>query len=93
MTRSKITLWILACLIFMVGASLALGTVGITYVSKDQLKAELTNPNVIVVDVRQSQDWDSSQWKIRGARRESPAEVGQWINKYPKDKTIVFYCA
>ncbi len=93
MTRSKFTLWILACLIFIVSTSLARGAEGVTSISKDQLKAELANPNVIVVDVRQPQAWDSSQWKIQGARRELPAEVGQWMTKYPKDKTIVFYCS
>lgn len=93
MIRSKITLLILACLVLIVITSFARGAEGVTYVSKDQLKAELTNPNVIVVDVRQPQAWDSSAWKIQGARRESPAEVGQWINQYPRDKTIVFYCS
>ena len=93
MTHSKFTLWLLACLVLMVTTSLADGAEGITFVSKDQLREMLTKPDVIVVDVRQPHDWDSSQWKIQGARRESPAEVGQWITKYPKDKTIVFYCA
>ena len=90
MTRSKFTLWLLACLILMFTASFA-GADNVTIMSKDQLKAELANPDVIVVDVRVPRDWDSSQWKIQGARRESPAQAS--MAGYPKDKTIVFYCA
>jgi len=67
------------------------GADNVTVMSKDQLKAELANPDVIVVDVRVPRDWDSSQWKIQGARRESPDQAS--MAGYPKDKTIVFYCA
>jgi len=88
MTRSKFTLWLLACLILMFTASFA-GANDFTVINKDKLKGEL--PDVIVVDVRAPHDWDSSQWKIQGARRESPAQAS--MAGYPKDKTIVFYCA
>ena len=84
---------LLACLIVILAASLVGGAEGITLIGKDQLKEELTKPDVIVIDVRAPHDWDSSQWKIQGARRESPAETVQWMTKYPKDKTIVLYCA
>ncbi len=90
MIRSKFTLWLLAFLILMFTASFA-GAGDFTVMSKDQLKAELANPDVIVVDVRTPRDWDSSQWKIQGARRESPAQAS--MAGYPKDKTLVFYCA
>jgi rhodanese-related sulfurtransferase len=92
MTRSKFTLWLPACLILMFAASLTAAE-GMTLISKDQLKAELAEPDVIVVDVRTQHEWESSQWKIPGARRESAAQVGQWMAQYPKDKTIVFYCS
>jgi rhodanese-related sulfurtransferase len=92
MIRSKFILWLPVCLILMFAASFA-GAEGVIVISKDQLKAELAKPDVIVVDVRGPHDWESSQWKIKGARREPPAELGRWIDKYPKDKTIVFYCA
>ena len=92
MTRSKFTLWLLACLILMFTASFA-GAEGFTVISKDQLKGELTKPDVTVIDVRIEREWDSTQWKIQGARRGSPAEVGKWMADYPKDKTIVLYCA
>lgn len=92
MTRSKLGLWLLACLIVTFTASYARAE-GYTVINKDQLKEELAKPDVIVIDVRAPHDWDSSEWKIQGARRESPAEIGQWMAKYPKDQTIVLYCA
>jgi rhodanese-related sulfurtransferase len=73
--------------------SLAGGADGFTVISKDQLREELTKPDVIVIDVRATHDWDSSQWKIQGAQRELPAQTKEWMGKYPKDKTIVLYCA
>ncbi len=84
---------ILACLIVIFAASLVGGAEGITIISVDQLKEKLKNPDVIVIDVRTEHDWSSSQWKIQGAKRELPAEVKEWMGKYPKDKTIVLYCA
>jgi rhodanese-related sulfurtransferase len=92
MVRSKFTLWFLLFFIVMFCASIA-GAAGFTLVTKDQLKDELTKPDVTVIDVRIPGEWDSAQMKIQGARRESPAEVPQWVAKYPKDKTIVLYCA
>ncbi|SPJ16672.1 conserved exported hypothetical protein [Syntrophobacter sp. SbD2] len=92
MTRSKFTLWLLASLILVFTASFA-GADNVTVMNKDQLKAELTNADVIIVDVRSPHDWDSSLSKIQGARRESPAQAEKSMAQYPKDKTIVFYCA
>ena len=92
MTRSKFTLWLLACLILMFTASFA-GAEGFTVISKDQLKGELTKPDVTVIDVRIEREWDSTQWKIQGAQRQSPDEAKEWMGKYSKDKNIVLYCA
>ncbi len=92
MAGSKFTLWLLAFFILMFTASFA-GADEVNVMSKDQLKAELTNPDVIIVDVRSPHDWNSSQWIIQGARRESPAQATQSMAQYPKDKTLVFYCA
>jgi len=85
---------LLACLIVILAASLVGGAEeGITLISKDQLKEELSKPDVIVVDVRANHDWDSSQWKIKGAQRQIPAEAQEWMAKYSKDQKIVLYCA
>jgi predicted sulfurtransferase len=61
--------------------------------SKEELQKVLDKPNVIIVDVRSGMDWKASTMKIKGAVREEPDQVGSWIDKYPKDKTLVFYCA
>jgi rhodanese-related sulfurtransferase len=83
----------LACLIVILTASFAGGASGFTVVGKDQLKQELGKQDVIIIDVRTASSWDSSPWKVQGARRESPAQVSEWATRYPKDQTIVLYCA
>jgi len=61
--------------------------------TKDELKARLDNPDLVIIDVRYGKDWTDSDLKIRGAIREDPEAFDSWANKYPKDKTLVFYCA
>lgn len=62
--------------------------------SKEELKAMLGKPDVIIIDVRQPVDLAKSTMMIKGAVREDPKqEVKSWADKYPKDKTIVLYCA
>jgi hypothetical protein len=58
-----------------------------------ELKDRLGDPETAVVDVRGGWDWNRSDRKISGAVREDPKEVGAWAQRYPKDKTIVLYCA
>ncbi len=53
----------------------------------------LGKPEVILVDVRTGADWSASTSKIKGAVREEPDKVDSWMNKYSKDRTLVFYCA
>ena len=60
---------------------------------KEQLRPLLGKPDVIIIDVRTNYDWDNSKRKIPGAVREEGMKFGSWMNKYPKDKTIVLYCA
>jgi hypothetical protein len=60
--------------------------------AKEELKSLLGNPDVIVVDVRIEDHWKESKWKIQGAVRENPEkDLNTWVDKYPKDKTLVFY--
>jgi len=61
--------------------------------TKEELKAMLGNPNLIIIDVRYGKDWTDSDLKIRGAVREDWKCFDSWANKYPKDKTLLFYCA
>jgi len=61
--------------------------------TKEELKGTLGKPEVIIIDVRANADWAGSKLKIKGAVRENPRKVASWMDKYSKDKTIVFYCA
>ncbi len=61
--------------------------------TKDDLKAMLGTPDLLIIDVRYGKDWTDSGLKITGAVREDPETFDSWANKYPKDKTLVFYCA
>lgn len=59
--------------------------------TKEELKAMLGNPDLIIVDVRLGSDWTGSDLKIKGSVREDPQAIASWANKYSKDKTLVFY--
>lgn len=61
--------------------------------TKEELKAKIGNSDVIIVDVRAGKDWKGSEFKIKGAVRENPSKFSPWAEKYPKDKTLVLYCA
>ena len=58
-----------------------------------QLSSLLGNPDLIILDVRTPYDWKKSDAKIKGAVREDPMKFGAWIDKYPREKTLVLYCA
>ena len=60
---------------------------------KEELRAMLGNPDVVIIDVRVGKDWKDSQSKIKGAIREKPKKAKLWADKYDKDKTYVLYCA
>jgi hypothetical protein len=61
--------------------------------TKEELKGMLGKSEVTIIDVRSTADWAGSKLKIKGAVREDPRKVASWIDKYSKEKTIVFYCA
>ena len=63
--------------------------------TKENLKAKIGNSdhNIVIVDVRAGKDWKGSEFKVKGAVRENPAKFSSWAEKYPKDKTLVLYCA
>ena len=90
--------------IAVIGAGLVLGillllsgtdvSAQVEKMNKEELKAMLGKPELVVIDVRQAGDLAKSNQKIKGAVREDPKqEVKSWTAKYAKDKTIVLYCA
>ncbi len=58
----------------------------------EQVRDVLGNPDYVILDVRKSSDWEGSDSKIQGAIREDPSDVNPWVDNYPKDKTLLFYC-
>lgn len=61
-------------------------------ITKEKLKAGLSDPAVTVIDVRFKSNWKKSGQKIAGAVREDPNEISSWVGKYKKDQMLVFYC-
>ena len=61
--------------------------------SKDELKALLNDPQVMILDVRLESDWTSSEFKIPGAVHADPSRYQSWAEHYPRDKRLVLYCA
>jgi len=88
-------LFIAPLLIFFVVGLLATfaKSADVPRMKKDQLKAMLDNPDLVILDMRAEGDWNGDKSKIKGAIREDPESVKSWAEKYAKDKTIVLYCA
>ena len=62
-------------------------------ITKEELKAQLGSPDIMILDVRTGKDWKSSEFKIKGAVRANPNDFDKWAETYPKDKKFVLYCA
>ena len=62
-------------------------------ITKEELKSMLGDAKLVVVDLRRSKDWNSSEYKIKGAVRADPdpRKVESWASSYGKDKTFVVY--
>ena len=91
MKRKKIILFFLAAVLLAVSGPV--WAADVPRMTVDELKAVLGNDNVIVLDVRSGRDWKSSEFKIKGAKRAHPGEINTWAGTFPKDKTLVLYCA
>ena len=60
-------------------------------VSKNKLKEWLDKSDVIILDVRTSEDWQKGEFKIKGAIRKQPNLFDSWANQLPRDKVLVLY--
>lgn len=60
---------------------------------KDELKSLLGSKNLVILDVRLGRDWRTSEFKIKSALRADDGDLLTVVRKYPKDYTIVLYCA
>lgn len=63
----------------------------IPMLSDRQLLQMLDDPNVIILDVRATKDWQSSDRKIKGAVRKAPQNYESWAADLPKEKALVLY--
>jgi rhodanese-related sulfurtransferase len=61
-------------------------------ITKEELKAKLGSPGLVILDVRSVVDWGLAKNKIVGARRVDLEQVETWAEQLPKDKEIVLYC-
>ena len=62
--------------------------------TKEELKAVLGNPDLVIFDVRLGSDYFSSDLKIKGAvRPEMWNSLSYVILSYPGENTFVVYCA
>jgi len=62
-------------------------------ISLSKAMSMLGNPDVLFIDVRRLDDIAASDAKIPGAPWENSKNVAAWASRYPKDKTIIVYCA
>jgi len=59
---------------------------------KDELKSLLGSDNLVILDVRIGRDWSSSEFKIKNSLRMADSDLSI-VEKYPKNTTLVLYCA
>ena len=89
----KITYFIiLPLLMLLTGISMS-DAKDVPIITKEELKAQMDSSDVMILDVRKGKDWKSSEFKIKGAMRANPNEFDGWATNYPKDKTLILYCA
>ncbi len=62
-------------------------------ISKKKLEKLIDNPDVIILDVRLTQHWQNSEYKIKGAVRRRPTLFDSWANEFPRNNVLVLYCA
>jgi hypothetical protein len=98
MNRSKNFLFLFTVLISLLALSISCdlsadSSSDVPRISVAEVKQRLGSSDMIIIDVRKTRNWWSSSKKILSATRENPSKVSQWIGKYAKDQTLVFYCA
>lgn len=60
---------------------------------RETLKTWLSDPQVLILDVRQPHDWQGSDKKIKGAVRQDPKDFKTWAADLPKWRKIILYCS
>ncbi len=92
-TEYRMFYGMLAVALFVAGLIIPPADAGVQLMTKDELKAMLDDPDLMVLDVRTGKDWKSSEFKIKGATHVKSGAYGDWAGTYPKNKKYVLYCA
>ncbi len=91
--RAKLCL-IIAVLLPLGCSHMSSSQTDVSRITKEEAVPMLGRADVIVVDVRSARGWKESESKITGSVREGREDGNNaWMEKYPKNKTLIFYCA
>lgn len=96
MAFQKYIVPIMACFVFFLifgQAAVAGDTPDVPRISAHQVKKLLGGRDTMVIDVRTYRNWWRSSKKIPTAVREDPSKVDQWIEKFDRNQTLIFYCS
>ena len=77
----------------LVPTAASAASIEVPRISIERTKQMLSNPDVVIVDVRTAKTWWRSTTKIKNAVREETGSLERWAEKYPKNKTLIFYCS
>jgi len=91
--RIYLAAFMLAAALIMTGVTSHASAAGVLRISKEELRGMLGSPGLVLIDVRTEKEWKKSDRKITGANWEDAEEYATWVDKYPKDKTLVLYCS
>lgn len=61
-------------------------------ITPQDLKAFLVTQDVLLLDVRRKNDFDTEPRKLPGAQWKNPEQMTDWSKALPKDKDVVIYC-
>ncbi|MBS3780632.1 MAG: hypothetical protein KGY41_09575 [Desulfovermiculus sp.] len=105
MMRFKVGLGVLACLFMLCSCTGGGKTSGeeaggmqktvqkAVRIEPAKLQSMLSDPELLIIDLRISEHWNESEKKILGAKRFDPQNVQSWAQDLDQDKKIVTYCA
>ena len=60
-------------------------------ITKEELKDLLGKPDVVLLDCRPDEQWNTAEQKLPGAIHENPLATESWASKYSKDAKIIIY--
>ena len=94
MKQDVISKTLLPALVFaFIGVTLisSVSAEAVPRIGKEVLKKMLGGPDVIILDVRNSKNWQESEFKIKGAIRKRPKLFTNWAKEFPSNKVLVLY--